>query len=217
MIQIPYEPVKFEFDGTPVYTRDQIDLFGEPEVYGVWTYLVVSSHDNEYPPRTEWVDEQRMCEDFKFVHRYCRVSRFKSVLYQLLGFRGKYDFEILDLFADLDEDPSKVWASARKILKANGAAKHYNLIPCILVDLKYPLRIKPAPKTIWKIESHFLKLSMKFNDIKPTLPGRTYFPNLRYVALRLLKQYGCVFEYEVPELLTARVKKRLDILYELIY
>jgi hypothetical protein len=43
---------------------------------------------------------------------------------------------------------------------------------------------------------------------------RKYFPNLRYVALRLLVDHGAVFEYDVPLLKTKRKLKGLDELYQ---
>jgi len=42
---------------------------------------------------------------------------------------------------------------------------------------------------------------------------RKYFPNLRYVALRLLVDHGAMFEYHVPLLKTKRKLKGMDELY----
>lgn len=43
---------------------------------------------------------------------------------------------------------------------------------------------------------------------------RKYFPNLRYVALRLLVDHGAVFEYDIPLLKTKRKLKGMDELYQ---
>ena len=51
------EPIKFA-DGMPVYTLDQINIYGEPYLWGVDAYLVISTFDNEKPPMSDWNFEQ---------------------------------------------------------------------------------------------------------------------------------------------------------------
>jgi len=53
----------------------------------------------------------------------------------------------------------------------------------------------------------------EFRSMKFEHSSRKYFPNLRYVALRLLVDHGAMFEYHVPLLKTKRKLKGMDELY----
>ena len=53
----------------------------------------------------------------------------------------------------------------------------------------------------------------EFRSMKFEHSSRKYFPNLRYVALRLLSDHGAMFEYHVPLLKTKRKLKGMDELY----
>ena len=99
----------------------------------------------------------------------------------------------------------------------------------ILTTLGYYNRIG---QIIWKmvrLKIDFVKkdrvLEMivdEFRLMQFTHETRKYFPNLRYVALRLLVDHGAVFEYDVPllkslhlHLLTTLAKRKLKGMDEL--
>jgi len=56
---VPCLPVRVEYD-VSYYTTEQIDLYGFPDSWGVYNYLVISSMDYEKPPMTDWKYEQYM-------------------------------------------------------------------------------------------------------------------------------------------------------------
>lgn len=103
---------------------------------------------------------------------------------------------------------SHIWSSIQAVLKKNGLRRYYNRIGQI----------------IWKmvrLKIDFVKrdrvLEMIVEDFRLmqfTHSTRKYFPNLRYVALRLLVDHGAVFEYDVPLLKTKRKLKGMDELYQ---
>jgi hypothetical protein len=53
----------------------------------------------------------------------------------------------------------------------------------------------------------------EFRQMQFVHATRKYFPNLRYVALRLLVDHGAVFEYDVPLLKTKRKLKGMEEIY----
>lgn len=209
----PYKPLRYEYD-VPVYSCQDIDDYGVPDIYGVWDYLAVSSREYESPLTLEWKDEVQFFAETKKIHHYCRLQRFKGVLFRLLGQRGYIPQEVLDDVRDFDTRPHKVWSSVRELLKKNGHAKYYNCIPGILTMLKYPLKLNFSWENIYIVQQQFAHISSKFNSL--TLENRKYFPNLRYIALRLLIKENAVFEYDIPFVTTKSKLKSLDSLFDLL-
>jgi len=77
------DPVKYE-DGMPVYTLDQIHMYGEPYLWGIEAYLVTSTFENEKPPTQDWKFEQVI----SCVVTLLRNHRTSSLT--LLGKNGKH-------------------------------------------------------------------------------------------------------------------------------
>jgi len=201
--------------GVPVYTTQQLFDYGEPDHYGIWKYIVITTLDFERPMVTSWKDEQTLCVDLKFKHFYSRPERFRGILFQLLGIRySKTHFDVVDEISEYDEDPNKVWKSIRSVLKNLGRSKFYNEIPSLLKHLKYPLSIKLEQKSVLKIIKDFERMSSKFDKNNTT---KKYFPSLRFVALKLLKIHGAVFEYTIPMVMTRRKEKELETSFSSIY
>lgn len=69
---IPYEPIRMEYD-IPVYSSADIDMFGEPDHYGIWRYIVIDVD----PSPLVYVT----CTDKKILphHQYSRNERFRIV------------------------------------------------------------------------------------------------------------------------------------------
>lgn len=133
---------------------------------------------------------------------------YVRILYQILGYRGDVPEEVMELCEGCDLRASHIWSSIQAVLKKNGLRRYYNRIGQI----------------IWKmvrLKIDFVKrdrvLEMIVEDFRLmqfTHSTRKYFPNLRYVALRLLVDHGAVFEYDVPLLKTKRKLKGMDELYQ---
>ncbi len=203
--------------GVPVFRKQDVDLFGLPSYYGYEDYIVVSTYEDECPFVLDWVGEQERRGVLRPVHRYSRVERFISVVYQLLGERGDVPDIVLDVVRHwgFDLDPALAWNSVRFVLKQYSWARYYNRIPSILARLGY----RPEKFQYWRVENvieRFRCMSFKFDSIKGTLPSRSYFPNLRYVALRMLEEEGVVFRYDIPKIRTKKKIKVMETVYELI-
>jgi hypothetical protein len=50
---IPYDFIRLE-EGFPVYRRVDIDMYGMPDLYGVYEYLVVSTEEDIAPREMDW-------------------------------------------------------------------------------------------------------------------------------------------------------------------
>jgi len=200
------EPLRFE-NCVPVYTKDQIDEC-LPDEWGISIYLVVESpiYESGYEKKPEF---RRVKEKH---HLYSRVDRFKTTLYQLLGARGRVPWQVLVVVAKgFDKHPDKVWDSVRDVLYRNGLAMYYNRIPSILDLLGYEKKIKWVGD-VDEIIRDFMRMSNKFDHV-----GEGYFPNLRFTALRLLEEYGCVFEYRIPFLRTRRKLGPANEIWDFLY
>jgi hypothetical protein len=100
----------------------------------------------------------------------------------------------------VDIDP---WEEVRRVLKANGWSLYYNRIPVIikrLQELECPV---DGADRIERILAAFRTLDAVFPALKAEL-GRAYFPNLRYVALRLMEMFGVHTAFDVPYLRTRK-------------
>ena len=162
--------------------------------------------DWERPLKADWKFEQDR-EHVRPIHRYDRVKRFEWILYQILGYRGIVPDEVIDLCGGCDLRASHIWASIQSILKSNGLRKYYNRIGQIIWHVA---RLK-----IYFIEKDRVleRIVQEFRTMQFVHETRKYFPNLRYVALRMLRDHGAVFEYDVPLLKTKRKLKGMDELY----
>jgi hypothetical protein len=80
------DPVKYE-DGMPVYTLDQVHMYGEPWLWGVDAYLVISTFENEKPPAQDWKFEQ-VISCVRFGLRPTLLRNHKTSSLTLLGEDG---------------------------------------------------------------------------------------------------------------------------------
>ena len=60
-------------------------------------------------------------------------------------------------------------------------------------------------------------MSTKFDRIKDSLLERTYFPSLRYCALRLMRMHGIVFNYKIPLVKTPCKVDELNDIFNTLY
>lgn len=119
------KPITFEND-LPVFRREDIDLYGLPDYYGYEQWICIDS-------------DAELVEDFsgmvvfsKPVHRYSRFDRFRMVLLQLLGWRGKVESDVMEICSLIDFPSEDVWLVFKRELKWNSKSKYYNRIPRIL-------------------------------------------------------------------------------------
>jgi hypothetical protein len=214
----PIQPIRIDPDFVPVYTSAQIKLFGIPDNWGMTCYRVIELKEDAAPFVTDFKMEQERGR-LRPIHRYSRVERFESVLYQLIGCRGKVPKSIVNLVREnnYDKDPKKVWNSIRKILKANHGRVYYNRISSILMCLGYNKKIQfgDSNELVRRIVQDFRILSGRFDTMKKTLK-RVYFPSLRFIACKLLELYEVTFEFDIPFVRTPRKLKAMEEIWSLL-
>jgi hypothetical protein len=214
----PVQPIRIE-NGIPFYTSQQINIYGLPHHFGIDQYQIIELEEDGRPPVTDYDMEQERRGSLRPIHHYNRVERFEQILYQLVGCRGVVPRLIIQHIRSIgyDRNPDKVWDSVRSILKKNNWSQYYNRIPIILDQLGFDRKIDFGDNNafVLNLVNEFRKISAKFEELKPHLV-RCYFPNLRYVAFKLLVEYGAVFQYKIPFLRTPRKEKQMDELWELL-
>lgn len=203
------KPIRFD-NGIPVFTTRDIDDYGFPEHHGYNVYLIIESRDLNLV--TDFKQEHEY--DLRPIHRYSRLARFKSTLYQLIGERGVVPPAILTMVkAYLKPDSIDKWNATRSILKHFKQTVYYNRIPLILVSLGHG---KSVPSTtghqLTTIINDFMRISEKFERVKHKFNLR-YFPNIRFIVLKLLQKHGIVTNYPVPFIRTERKRKSLEELW----
>ena len=206
----PVPPIREDY-GVPVFSASQLETYGEPDHYGIWQYTVIVSSDSLSPMVVDFQFENDHRGSLRPIHRYCRLKRFESILFQLLGQRGDVpEWLIFDIDEQcyLVNDPWYVWESVRCYLKDNKLKRYYNRIPAIIRRLGFKPEIQIGDSFfIENVITDFKKMSAQFDRHEP---DRKYFPNLRFVALKLLELNGAVFNYYIPFIRTPRIKLQLE-------
>jgi hypothetical protein len=197
-----------------VFRLQDVDLYGLPYLFGYDNYIVTSTLDDECPMVLDWKGENERRGALRPIHRYSRVERFIGVLYQLLGYRGDIPQEVLDVVRFWGIEVGQEWNSVRFILKQYEWSRYYNRIPGIL----WSMGVRNSEIEFWKVEEIICKFqNMSCNFDSNQFEGRIYFPNLRYVALRLLEEYGMEFAYHIPKIRTKRKDRVMRDIYDKLY
>lgn len=164
----------------------------------------------------DYEQEQEYARNAKPIHRYSRKDRFKSVLYQLLGISGDIPSAIRNIVRQKlgkKTRRNKIWNDIRAVLKEAGERKYYNRIPQIIARIA---KLRPAGITNAALDACFEDFHLMHHKFDTELHikwQRAYFPNLRFVALKLLTKHGITFPYDVPFVRTARKRKYLNNLW----
>ena len=227
---------QFDGDGKMYFTREQIDMFGKPNYP---SYYVVEEREVLFG--MEWEDELQLPRPRK-VHRYNRSTRFRHILTQLCCMTGNVPIEVVAKVADelgvkykiwerwqrrkdgsrkikewellekYDYDPDDIWDRVRIFLRDNKLGLYYNRIPTILNHFGIRTKKNITPKQYTGIIEEFQQLSDAWISSK-----KIYFPDLRYVALRLMNKHGIDVCYRIPWVNTKRKLKSLHEKVERIY
>jgi hypothetical protein len=206
------KPIRIDTDGVPLFTNFQLDDYGLPEFWGYETYRIIESREGNFVSDYDLEHERY----FKKVHRYCRLSRFKTCLLNLLGERGKIPAHVNTMVKTyLKPDSTDKWNDTRKILKAYKQRRYYDNIPMILKTLNYGRLFKAiTPVQLEAVVNDFKFLSTKFESTKST---RRYFPNIRFIVLKLLEKHDIKQNYPIPLARTTRKLKSLNELWVNLY
>lgn len=204
------QPLKIDPDGVPVFSNLQIDDYGLPEHWGFEVYRV--SESLEANMVTDYKMEHEMF--FRKIHRYSRVARFKVCLFNILGERGIIPPHVVSMIRTyLKPNSVDKWNDTRKLLKHFKQRKYYDQIPAILKILSYG-RCFPSLTSMQfeAIIRDFMFLSEKFDRVKKEY-SRIYFPNIRFIVLKLLELHGIQPIYPIPLVRTSRKMKSLQELW----
>lgn len=215
-----FYPLRIDSDGVPVFSEGQVNVFGNPEIWGLQVFRVVVDRD-DLEMVAGYVMESEVV--VRSVHRYSREERFKGyrveraelifrVLMELLGERGKVDERVVELCEEIDK--SNAWMEVRRVLKKNGYKGYYNRIPSILKRLGLGVCFCDY-YAVQSILREFKRISGNFDGM--VWEGRKYFPNLRWVALKMLDLVGVKHEYFVPMILTRRKILVMENIWNKIY
>lgn len=204
------KPIKIDPDGVPVFSSTQIDDYGLPEHWGYEVYRVSESLE------ANLVSDYKMEHEmfFRKIHRYSRLARFKVCLFNILGERGNIPAFVLTMIKTyLKPNSVDKWNDTRKLLKHFKQRKYYDQIPAILKKLSYGRCFPSLTNTQFEaIINDFKCLSDKFERVKKE-HARTYFPNIRFIVLKLLDLHGINPNYPIPLVRTSRKMKSLQELW----
>lgn len=161
------------------------------------------------------------------IHRYSRRDRFKFLVYQLIGLSGgkrfkDYEVDPFDKMLKIvrRELPKyldsrlKIWNTMRRIMKAHGYRRYYNRIPEIIAIVKGWKPEGVGRLNLDLLFDEFWGMSAKFDAKLRDQWEVKYFPNLRFIALKLIQKHGVTYPYYTPLVKTASKKKYLENLYE---
>lgn len=204
--------------GVAIFTRSQLELYGEPYHYGYDQYLVMEEATYQDYKTDFDFEKDRDFKMFRDKHRYCRIERFRSTFLQLCGVRGKICPSVLNILrkSAIDPRPEFIYESIRRVLKTHKFRKYYNRIGSLIHALGYNYSIILKGVGYETIERIFREFSTLFDRHKTEL-GRKYFPNLRYISLKLMEAFGAKFEYKLPFIRTRRKRILLDNIWQSLY
>lgn len=217
------QPYKFE-NQQAVFTSQQINNYGLPEDNGWdYPYIVIEEEADSHPLTSSYESISNI--RFKPVHRYCRISRFKIVLQQLMGDFGFSTKKSRDILSDVSFElpanisytpPCLIWDTLWHVLKSNKISKYYNRIPAIIKRLNLAKYVKNNRTIFMKVMDDFKDLDRVFNTVK-TKMKRNYFPSLRFIALKLLCRHGYSLPINIPFARTPAKVKRLEEDYDILW
>lgn len=205
------KPLRLDYDGVPLFSSLDIEDYGLPEHYGYEIYRVIASR--EVNLKTDYKYEQNIC--WKRIHRYNRDARFKFTLLNLLGEKGNIPNHVLGIVQTfLQPDSPRLWEDTRRILKHYRMRKYYVMIPMIIYRVTKKRLFNPLTNAqIENLLNDFKILVSRFNQVKSD-HSRVYFPNIKFICLKLLNLYAIQPNYKIPMVLTSRRNKVLNILWD---
>jgi hypothetical protein len=213
------QPSYYE-NGIPVYSKWQIDLFGPPDKIN---YLVLDDDVTYLPSYTQI---QHCLENLEYVHHYDRVQRFTTILLQIVGdarISSKKGMKCMkkvsrNIPSDIDLYPLPIiYQIIRNVMRHNGLKIYYNRVATVLNEFNITdTRKHYSPELINNVIEDFKKMHFMFEKIKKDLK-RTYFPNLKYVALKLLLKYGFTNPFNLKLAKTPARLLKLNKDYDLIW
>lgn len=213
-------PSSYTNDGIPIFTSYQIDVFGDPSYYGYDRFQVVEEINYVLDYKQE-ISVPRL--KHREPHLYIRSERFASILNQLMGNRLNVAKKVQesdkwhDMLEEVEDVTENHYFQIRKILKKYKFITYYNRIPSIYRTAK---KIKNFDKLNDRryrlIMKNFLKMDKYFSNVKSAC-NRIYFPNLRFVALKLMMYEQVPMDIDIPYAITKSKEIQLNETFDQIW
>lgn len=200
------------WDSVPVFSSDDIEIYGQPDLYGYTDYYVIETDATARPFESDYNYNSTM--NFRPIHRYKRIERFTFTLAYLVGCKGTVPQKVLDACCDVPRNQASIWNDIKIILKKNKWNIYYNRIALIINYLGLPVTENMTNKVFEAIIYDFKQLNEKFERSKKKEWNRRYFLNLKFVALKLLQKHAIVFGVKIPLIKTQRKLKILNELWD---
>lgn len=206
----PRVPVRLDIqaNGFPIaiFTTQQIETWGFPEEWGFRdAYQVV---ERQRIGLTHEQEARLARIAARPVHRYSRTERFRTILLHLMGMYGQVPPSVVEACEDAEG-----WEDIRCILKSGGWSLYYTRIPIIMRAIGLTPPTRGNGDCFAKILAQFADLDAAWPSVRAEL-GRTYFPNLRYCAMRLMNMNGITHLDGVPMLRTAKKCESVGAIFE---
>lgn len=200
--------------GVPVFSSDDIEIYGQPDYYGYTDYYVIETDATARPFESDFSYNQTIT--FRPIHRYNRIERFNFTLSYLVGYKGTVPQKVLDACCDVLPNQKTVWNDIKTILKKNKWNIYYNRISLIINSLGMSITENMTNTIYEAILYDFQQLNNIFESSKKKEWNRRYFLNLKFVALKLLDKYDIRFKVDIPLIKTQRKLKVLNDLWNSI-
>jgi hypothetical protein len=209
------EPIGCE-NGIKKFSKNQVNAFGCPSFYGYNNFEVIETNES-----IEYASDYKMESNYymvnRSVHVYSRLERFELVLSQLMCMSLNVSNRILksDRWLDMIDEVAQIeenhWICTRNILKKYKFNTYYNRIPGI-ISVAQGWKITSFNNSVSVIYSNilkdFTKMDVQFEKFKGVV--YKYFPNLRYVALKLMQHHQYYPAFDIPFAITKAKIVSLD-------
>lgn len=204
------KPIRYEH-GIPVFSKNDVDDYGLPDQWGYEQYEVVESRDTQQMT-TDYKMEQQYYK--RPIHRYVREERFRKTLEYLLGDRGTVPKEVIQIVQSFLKGPD-YWSATRKILKHFKMRLYYNRIPYIIQQITKTNSVGKIRAEQYEMMMYQFRMFCQWFQEQKHVFQRTYFPNMKFIALKLIQEQGIELNYTIPETQTLRKRKELDLIWSL--
>lgn len=209
-------PFKTEEGKSYFYLRDVQD-YGCPSYYGFTNFYVIDA-DPVYVYTNYNENPGYSLKKRRAPHLYDRSARFHVIVCQLLGYKLSVAKSVMRsekwraISSEISNITDNYWNEARKILKNHNYSKYYNCIPSIVREYCYfKEKIVYTEKDYRNIMTMFQRFQHSFKTNKC---GRKYFPNLRYIALRIMQIHKIPLQFPIPLLITKTKIKLLNTIFK---
>jgi hypothetical protein len=222
-----FKPYK-DHKGLSYFKSGQLLAYGNPESLGFTEDYYVVEEEEEAHPRVFTYSAGKDIEfEAKKIHRYCRISRFRGVLYHLMGMGRFSTRKSKERLSEISHElpvnisytpPCLIWDVLWGVLKRNKISKCYSAIPTILHELKLgTVEKKDSTQRIFRtVMDDFIAMHHIFESIKSKM-DRQYFPSLRSIALLLLHRHGFKSPISIPIARTPSKVERIEFDYAVFW